>query len=386
MGKDRVGGKDRGRTEREREREREDRGREKTCESRISIGSTPSHIDLFPHLSVEVLTYLLAQKLRCPNKVFLVRGNHEMRAVNGWEELYKKGSFLTQCKKRYGTEVGEAVWEAANECFDRLPLAAVVDNSVFCVHGGIPRPHPDGKTKRLDMIRSIPSKLSFEDDYEKEEAQEMMDEDDEDRGKQEGEGGHAAAVGDTDASPAKGDEDDDGYVSPTPETERKLTEIAKTLESKEKAALEAVAKQERQKMAGQGVGAFAAAATDDDDDDDDDEAKGKGGGGGCLQDGEDVMAAALLLAQRRLAFNLMWSDPAYAGQEPDLDADGFGPGVRGEDSLVYGVGLHSNDARRFALCAHSHLSLARSCALAPASPISPSAPFQTEPSDQRVPR
>ena len=261
-----------------------------------------------------------------------------MRAVNGWEELYKKGSFLTQCKKRYGKEMGEVVWEAANECFDRLPLAAVVDNSVFCVHGGIPRPHPDGKTKRLDMIRSIPSKLSFEDDYEKEEAQEMMDEDEgEVEEEDEKEEEASAAEG--------GNDDEDGYVSPTPETERKLTEIAKTLESKEKAALE-VAAQERQQAVGEHKSARGG--------EDEEGGRKKGEDGGTTLAG-DAMASALLLAQRRLAFNLMWSDPAYARQEPDLDGDGFGPGVRGEDSLVYGVccqrGRESGNGKRLTYAA-----------------------------------
>ena len=50
--------------------------------------------------SVEVLTYLFAQKCTLPNKVFLCRGNHEMRSVNGWEEQYGKGSFIAQCRER----------------------------------------------------------------------------------------------------------------------------------------------------------------------------------------------------------------------------------------------------------------------------------------------
>ena len=34
-------------------------------------------------------------------QVFLLRGNHETRGVNGWKEHYKSGCFLTQCIERY---------------------------------------------------------------------------------------------------------------------------------------------------------------------------------------------------------------------------------------------------------------------------------------------
>ena len=61
----------------------------------------------------EVLAYLLAQKVLAPKKWFLLRGNHEMRVVNGDEESYGLGSFLTQCRLRFGDEFGEQVWEAS---------------------------------------------------------------------------------------------------------------------------------------------------------------------------------------------------------------------------------------------------------------------------------
>jgi diadenosine tetraphosphatase ApaH/serine/threonine PP2A family protein phosphatase len=35
------------------------------------------------------------------------------------------------------------VWECINQVFDRLPVAAVIDNDMFCVHGGFPRPVKD---------------------------------------------------------------------------------------------------------------------------------------------------------------------------------------------------------------------------------------------------
>ena len=96
---------------------------------------------------LEVIAYLMAMKLQLPHKVYLLRGNHETRDVNGWEEHYGARSFIYQCRERFGEEVGYKVWESTNQTFDRLPLAAVVDQDIFCVHGGIPRPISDSSVR-----------------------------------------------------------------------------------------------------------------------------------------------------------------------------------------------------------------------------------------------
>ncbi|TMW57397.1 hypothetical protein Poli38472_003322 [Pythium oligandrum] len=106
--------------------------------------------------SLECVAYLFAHKLLHPHKVFLLRGNHETRAVNGLEAHYGSGSFLTQCRQRFGHDEGYIVWHQINHAFDRLPLAATIDQSVFCVHGGIPR-SVSTTEKPLETILRLPS-------------------------------------------------------------------------------------------------------------------------------------------------------------------------------------------------------------------------------------
>jgi diadenosine tetraphosphatase ApaH/serine/threonine PP2A family protein phosphatase len=104
--------------------------------------------------SVPVVAYIMAMKVLNPNKWWMIRGNHETREVNGNVEHYQQGSFLAQCLSAFGDHDGHIVWEAVNTFFDTLPLAATIDGSIFCVHGGIPRELcvPEAS---MDLIRKI---------------------------------------------------------------------------------------------------------------------------------------------------------------------------------------------------------------------------------------
>ena len=51
--------------------------------------------------------------------------------------------------------------------FDRLPLCAVVDQDIFCVHGGIPRP-VSRDTTRIQDILNVPKVAGINPPYEHE--------------------------------------------------------------------------------------------------------------------------------------------------------------------------------------------------------------------------
>lgn len=80
--------------------------------------------------SCDVVTLLFSLKILYPRKVFLVRGNHEDRLMN------VNYGFREDCIAKFGHE-GEDVWERMNDVFEFLPIAALVDNTILCIHGGI---------------------------------------------------------------------------------------------------------------------------------------------------------------------------------------------------------------------------------------------------------
>jgi diadenosine tetraphosphatase ApaH/serine/threonine PP2A family protein phosphatase len=70
-------------------------------------------------------------------------------------------SFLYQCKDRFGQDIGESVWEECNQTFDRMPLAAIIDHEIFCIHGGFPRPVKEFFNTEVEAILAIPNVVSI---------------------------------------------------------------------------------------------------------------------------------------------------------------------------------------------------------------------------------
>lgn len=79
--------------------------------------------------------------MRWPDRVTVIRGNHESRQIT---QVY---GFYDECVRKYGSA---NVWRLFTDLFDYLPLAALVERQVFCVHGGL---SPSIDT--IDQIRSL---------------------------------------------------------------------------------------------------------------------------------------------------------------------------------------------------------------------------------------
>ncbi|GMH10070.1 hypothetical protein Nepgr_011911 [Nepenthes gracilis] len=90
--------------------------------------------------SIETICLLFAYKIKHPDKFFLLRGNHECASIN---RIY---GFYDECKRRFSVRL----WRLFTDCFNCLPVAALVDEKILCMHGGL-SPALHG----LDQIRAI---------------------------------------------------------------------------------------------------------------------------------------------------------------------------------------------------------------------------------------
>lgn len=97
------------------------------------------YVDRGKH-SIETICLLLAYKIKYKENFFLLRGNHECASIN---RIY---GFYDECKRRYNVRL----WKTFTDCFNCLPVAALIDEKILCMHGGL---SPD--LKNLDQIRNI---------------------------------------------------------------------------------------------------------------------------------------------------------------------------------------------------------------------------------------
>lgn len=95
---------------------------------------------------LECICYLLSMKVLAPKTFYLLRGNHELRSIQQAFTFFRE-----VCDKFRSQQLGIQVWETLNKVFDLMPVAATIDDQIFCSHGGIPT-----SAIRMDELHNIP--------------------------------------------------------------------------------------------------------------------------------------------------------------------------------------------------------------------------------------
>jgi serine/threonine-protein phosphatase PP1 catalytic subunit len=119
----------------------------------FDIGGSPSqcpylflgdYVDRGPN-SIEVISYLFCLKIKFPDRIWLLRGNHEttVPSDDGFYDEFRDRKI-------------ETTWYTIVEVFRWLPIAAVVGRRIFCVHGGISK-----KLEHLSQIRDLERPLDI---------------------------------------------------------------------------------------------------------------------------------------------------------------------------------------------------------------------------------
>jgi len=83
--------------------------------------------------SLETICLLMALKVKFPTQIHLLRGNHEDISIN------QAFGFAEECEERLDDNLQDeySVFQTINRFFEWLPLAAVIEDRILCLHGGI---------------------------------------------------------------------------------------------------------------------------------------------------------------------------------------------------------------------------------------------------------
>lgn len=105
--------------------------------------------------SVETFEYLLVLKVLHPGHITILRGNHESRQISA------NYGFYEEITKKYGNA---NAWKYFTEVFDYLPISAIIEGKIFCIHGGLsPSISAIDQIRLLNRRVEIPQEGAFSD-------------------------------------------------------------------------------------------------------------------------------------------------------------------------------------------------------------------------------
>lgn len=105
-------------------------------------------VDRGPY-QLECLILILALKIKQPNKYFFLKGNHESLEINQYYGFYQDFIFKYKDQSKFKDVLA---------LYKVLPICALVNRTVLCIHGGIPEDYEvlnklkGVKTQDLDLL------------------------------------------------------------------------------------------------------------------------------------------------------------------------------------------------------------------------------------------
>ncbi|EAX99620.1 Serine/threonine protein phosphatase PP1 isozyme 2, putative [Trichomonas vaginalis G3] len=96
--------------------------------------------------SINTICLLFAYKIKYPNNIYLLRGNHESATTN------RDYGFRSECLTRYSN----TIYTLFNDVFCWLPISALLDGKILCLHGGL---SPD--ITSLESLQNIKRSLEI---------------------------------------------------------------------------------------------------------------------------------------------------------------------------------------------------------------------------------
>jgi len=97
---------------------------------------------------LETICLLFAFKVHYPETFHMLRGNHESESVSSYY------GFLDECNVKFNKNI----FDIFVTVFDCMPVAAIVERKMFCVHAGI-----SPELMSFDQIRNIPRPVPIPD-------------------------------------------------------------------------------------------------------------------------------------------------------------------------------------------------------------------------------
>jgi serine/threonine-protein phosphatase 2A catalytic subunit len=80
------------------------------------------------YFGLECISLLMCYKVQYPERIHMIRGNHEARQIT---QVY---GFYDECLRKYGSA---DVWREFMFLFDALPISAFTANGIFACHAGL---------------------------------------------------------------------------------------------------------------------------------------------------------------------------------------------------------------------------------------------------------